>query len=66
MASWMASFKNEEEKLEVQSLIRQAFGEECAFDRKNKLKLLTLAISPHEVSWSFKLRERIHRFIHHN
>ena len=62
----MNSFKSEEEKQQVNSLIRRAFSGECEFDRRHKADLITLAIAPHEVSWQFKLRERLHRYIHHH
>lgn len=61
----IAAIKTPEEEREVNSLIKRAFNDECAFDKKHKIKLIALAIFPHEVSWKFKLRERVHRFIYH-
>ncbi len=62
----MAGIQSKEEELEVNSLIQRAFNLGCAFDRKHRVMLLALAIAPHEVSWRFKVRERIHRLIHHH
>lgn len=62
----MAAIKSEEEEAEVNSLIKRALNPECAFDRKHTLQLTALATMPDDVSWHFKLRERIHRFVHHH
>ena len=62
----LASFKSEEEKREADALITRVFAEDCAFDRKHKYALFLLAIAPQQVSWRFKLRERLHRLLHHH
>jgi hypothetical protein len=62
----MAGIQSKEEELEVNSLIQRAFNLECAFDRKHRVMLLALALAPHEVGWGFKVRERMHRLIHHH
>jgi hypothetical protein len=62
----MKRVKNEAEKKELDVLIKRSFNPECAFDRKYSKELVTLAIAPREVSWSWKLRERIHRVVHHH
>jgi hypothetical protein len=63
IARRMANLTSEEARREADSLVRRAFGGGCEFDRKHQVELLTLAIAPHEVSWQFKLRERLHRLI---
>ena len=55
-----------EEALEVESLSRRALNPECAFDRKHSSMLYKLALTPKEVSWYFKFRERVHGLIHHH
>jgi hypothetical protein len=62
----MKSIKNEAEKKEVSMLIDRSFQPKCEFDRKHSSLLATLAIKPDEVSWYWKLRERIHRVVHHH
>ncbi len=57
----MKAVKSEAEKKELDSLIARSFPPKCAFDRRYSTKLLTLAIKPDEVSWFWKLRERLHR-----
>jgi hypothetical protein len=66
LAQRMNSFKNDEEKREADSLIQRAFSDECEFDRKHRLELLTLVIAPNELGWYFRLRERFHRLIRHH
>jgi len=60
------SIKSEAEKQEVDMLIRRSFNPECEFDRKYSAIIAALALKPDEVSWYWKLRERIHRFVHHH
>jgi hypothetical protein len=62
----MKSVKDEAESKELARLIDRAFQPKCAFDRKHSTMLAALAIKPDEVSWYWKLRERIHRLVHHH
>jgi hypothetical protein len=62
----MASFSSPEEEAEANSFIKRAFDPQCEFDRKHKVELIALAISPHALSWHFKVRERIHRLSWHH
>jgi hypothetical protein len=57
---------SEEEQAEVDALVNRSFNPQCAFDRKNKHNLYHLAFAPEQVGWYFKLRERLHRFVHHH
>lgn len=57
---------SEEEKLEVEALSNRAITPQCSFDRKHREQLYALALYPESVNWYFKLRERLHRFIHHH
>jgi hypothetical protein len=57
------AFISEEEQLEVETLSNRAPHSQCDFDRKHRLMLFALALAPDQVSWSFKLRERIHRLL---
>jgi hypothetical protein len=65
VARRMATFTSEEEKREADSLIKRAFSGKCEFDHAHRAELVALAIAPDEESWQFKVRERIHRFLHH-
>jgi hypothetical protein len=56
----------EEERMEVEALSKRAITPVCAFDRKYREQLYALALFPDTVSWHFKLRERLHRLIHHH
>lgn len=58
--------KNEAEQKELDVLIDRSFQPKCAFDRKHHQLLFALAIDPRQVNWYWKLRERIHRVIHHH
>lgn len=58
------SIKSEAEQKEVNTLIQRSLNPQCEFDRRHATKLATLAIKPNEVSWYWKLRERIHRVVH--
>lgn len=60
------SIKSEAEDKEVTALINRAAQPTCEFDRKHSASLFALAVKPGEVSWYFKLRERIHRVVHHH
>jgi hypothetical protein len=60
------STATEQEKLEVEALSNRAINPACTFDRKHREQLYELALFPMSVSWVFKLRERIHRLIHHH
>jgi|HubBroStandDraft_1064217.scaffolds.fasta_scaffold563747_2 hypothetical protein len=55
-----------EEGLEVEALSNRALHPQCEFDRKHRLMIYALALAPDQVSWSFKLRERIHRLFHNH
>ena len=55
-----------EEQMELNALVERSFHPQCTFDRKNKHNLYHLALAPEQVGWYFKLRERLHRFIHHH
>jgi hypothetical protein len=57
---------SKEEQLEVEALSKRATSPECSFDRKHREQFYALALFPDTVSWHFRLRERIHRFIHHH
>jgi hypothetical protein len=57
-------FISEQEQFEVEILSNRALHPQCDFDRKHRLMLYALALAPDQVSWSFKLRERIHRLLH--
>jgi hypothetical protein len=60
------AYISQEEQLEVESLSNRALHPQCNFDRKHRLMLYALALAPDQVSRSFKLRERIHRLLHHH
>jgi hypothetical protein len=55
-----------EEALEVESLSERAIHPQCSFDRKYSETLYTLALFPDRVPWLFKMRERLHRALHHH
>jgi len=55
-----------EERLEIEALSKRAVEPQCAFDRKHCQLLYTLALFPESVGWYWKLRERIHRMVHHH
>jgi hypothetical protein len=57
---------SKEEQLEVEALSKRAINPQCTFDRKHTEQLYALALFPKQVSWYFKLRERLHRLIHHH
>jgi hypothetical protein len=57
---------SKEEQMEVDALVKRSFDPQCTFDRKNRHNLYALALAPEHVSWYFKLRERLHRFVHHH
>jgi hypothetical protein len=57
---------SKDERLEVEALSKRAINPQCMFDRKHTDQLYALALSPKQVSWHFKLRERLHRLIHHH
>jgi hypothetical protein len=54
------------EKRELDALIARSFSPKCAFDRKHGHILFDLAIDPQRVSLYWKLRERLHRLVHHH
>ncbi len=62
----MKSIKSKAEEKEVTMLFNRYAQPECEFDRKHGAKLAQLALKPDEVSWYWKLRERIHRVVHHH
>ena len=53
-------------KLEVEALSKRAINPQCSFDRRHREELYALALFPDQASWFFKLRERIHRMVHHH
>jgi hypothetical protein len=55
-----------EEALEVESLSERAIHPKCSFDRKRSETLYEMALFPDQVPWLFKLRERLHRVLHHH
>jgi len=57
---------SEQEKREVEALSERAISPKCTFDRKHREILYTLALFPDHVGWYWKLRERLHRFVHHH
>jgi hypothetical protein len=57
---------SKEEQMEVEALSKRAITPQCAFDRKHREEIYALALFPDTVSWFFKLRERLHRLIHHH
>jgi hypothetical protein len=57
---------SKEEQMEVDSLVRRSFDPQCTFDQKHRAMLYALALTPGQVGWYFKLRERFHRLIHHH
>ena len=57
---------SKEEQMEADALVKRSFDPQCTFDRKNRHNLYHLALAPEQVSWYFKLRERLHRFVHHH
>src|SRR5712672_3132117 len=59
----MKTVTSETEKKELDALVKRSFNPECAFDRKYSNQLAVLAIDPHELTWFWKLRERIHRIV---
>ena len=58
------TFRSEREKHKVDNLIRRSFASDgCEWDKKNSIKLLTLALKPVQVGAFFWLRERFHRLV---
>jgi hypothetical protein len=57
----MKSITSPAEQAEVDGLVKRAWGDKCAWDRKNQANLLLLIIDPDNVGMLFKVRERIHR-----
>ena len=57
------AYSNEEEQLKVEALAKRALHPECSFDRKHRLLIYALALAPDQVSWLFRLRERIHHLV---
>ncbi len=57
---------SKEEQREIDALVKRSFDPKCAFDRKHTELLYTLALTPQTVGWYWKLRERIHRVVHHH
>ncbi len=55
---------SEEEWLKVETLSNRVLEPACKWDRKHRLMLYALAVAPDQVSWIFKLRERVHRLLH--
>jgi hypothetical protein len=59
-------YSSEEKQLKVEALSNRALHPECSFDFKHQLMIYALALAPEQVSWIFKLRERIHRLLCHH
>jgi hypothetical protein len=59
-------YSSEKEQLKVDVLSHRALHPQCSFDRKHRLMIFALALAPDQVSWIFKLRERIHHFHCHH
>ena len=57
---------SKEEQMELDALVQRSLNPQCTFDRKNKNNLYALALFPEQSGWYFKLRERLHRFVHHH
>jgi hypothetical protein len=57
------AYSSEKEQLKVEALADRAQHPECSFDRKHRLMLCALALASEDVNWTFRLRERIHRFL---
>jgi hypothetical protein len=55
-----------EEEQEVEALANRALDPQCDFDRNHRLMLYALALAPDQVSWTFKVLERIHRLLHNH
>ena len=66
IAQRIANVRSEEEKREINALMKRSISPQCSFDRKHTKLLLDLAIDPPRVNLYWKLRERWHRFIHHH
>ena len=64
VANILIAFCSEKEQLEIESLTSRALRPQCRFDRDHRLMLYALAVAPEQVSWTFKVRERIHRLFH--
>jgi hypothetical protein len=60
------TIKSPAEDKEVTMLLNRAVQPECEFDRRHSARLAQLALRPDTVSWYWKLRERIHRIVHHH
>ena len=60
----MKGAKSDADRKEVDALIKRFLGPDCAFDRQHADLLFQIAIVPQSVGWYWKLRERLHRFIH--
>jgi hypothetical protein len=57
------AYSNEDEQMDVESLSNRALYPQCSFDRRHRLMILALALAPDQVTWSFRLREKLHRLI---
>jgi hypothetical protein len=55
------AYCNELQQLQIEALSNRALHPQCRFDREHRLMLYALALAPDQVSWTFKLRERLHR-----
>jgi hypothetical protein len=66
IAARMANINSEKERQEANALAERSFNPRCNFDRKHTKLLFDLAIVPDRISLYWKLRERLHRFIHHH
>jgi hypothetical protein len=56
------AYCDEEERSHREALLNRALHPQCDFDRGHRLMLYALALVPEQVSWGFKMRERLHRF----
>jgi hypothetical protein len=61
----MAELEGDEEGQRMTNwLIARAFKPRCLWDRRNRVNLLTLATSPTQAPWLFRMADRIHSLIH--
>ena len=58
--------KNDSERQELNQILQRFSNPKCAFDHKYRKELMGLIVAPEQISWQWKLRERLHRFLHHH
>ena len=57
------AYCREEDQSKIEALSDRALHPQCSFDRKHRLMLCALVLAPHQVGWSFKLREGLRRLL---